>query len=57
MNVQLKDFFPTPIYSSYLDIDTNIYVEKVYQEEKKSKGRQRSNTGWQSNNIDIKQYL
>jgi uncharacterized protein (TIGR02466 family) len=56
MNVQLKDCFPTPIYSSYLDIDTNTYIEKVYQEESKSKGRRRSNTGWQSLDIDVGQY-
>ena len=56
MNAQLKDCFPTPIYSSYLDIDTNIYIEKVYEEESKSKGRRRSNTGWQSLDLDVKQY-
>ena len=52
----IKDCFSTPIYSSHLDIDTNVYIEKVYQEESKSKGRQKTNTGWQSNDINANEY-
>lgn len=54
--MKIHNLFSIPVCSQFIDIDTKLYIEKIYEEEKKQKGRFISNTGFQTENCRYDDY-
>ena len=54
--MKTHQLFITPVCSQFLDFDTKPYIKRIYEEEKKHKGRFRSNTGFQTGDCKYDDY-